>query len=120
MLLFILGTEAEGRPGEGTLWGSIGGGRYIFCIRVGGGEGGVLAGGVVVAAAGWVGESVIGVVDLLKFLGAGGALGGVGRDPVRVRFEGLSVGGGVSEGLPRRTWIIQTFCMRRESAVVWL
>ena len=49
------------------------------------------SGGVVVAAAGRVGEGVVGVVYALEFLGAGGAFGGVGGDAVRVGFQGLSV-----------------------------
>lgn len=42
--------------------------------------------GVVVAAACGVGEGVVSVVDLLEAFCAGGALGGVGGDAVRVVF----------------------------------
>jgi hypothetical protein len=97
------GAEAEGGPGERGFWSGAGGGNF-FVIGVGGCEGGVAAGGVVVGAAGGVGEGVVGVVYLLEFLGAGGAFGGIGRDSVGVVFQGLSErmgqsdGGGVSEG----------------------
>ena len=53
----------------------------------------VRARGVVVSAAGGVRERVVGVVDLLEGLCAGGAFGRVGGDAVGVRFEGLSVRG---------------------------
>jgi hypothetical protein len=46
---------------------------------------------VVVAASGLVGERVVGVVDLLEFLGPGLSLGTVGGDAVGVVAEGLSV-----------------------------
>ena len=46
----------------------------------------VSARGVVVAAAGGVGEREVGVVDLLEFLGAGRAFGGVGGDAVGMGF----------------------------------
>ena len=102
-LFLVVGAfEAEGTPWEvraeattGFGWGAW----YLFFIWVSGvvviiaAEGVVvsmvLAGGVVVAAARWVGESVVGVVDLLEFLGAGSALGGVGGDTVGMGFEGL-------------------------------
>jgi hypothetical protein len=48
--------------------------------------------GVVVAAAGGVGERIIGVVYLLEFAGALGAFGGVGGYAVGVGAEGRSGG----------------------------
>jgi len=45
------------------------------------------AGGVVVAAAGGLGECVVGVVYELEFSGSFGAFGGVGGDAVGVAFE---------------------------------
>jgi hypothetical protein len=54
--------------------------------------------GVVVAAATWVGEGVVGVVYLLESLGAGGALGGIGGDAVGVVFECGSVDGRLVDG----------------------
>lgn len=47
---------------------------------------GVAAGFVVVSAASGVGEGVVGVVDLLEALCAGGAFGGVGGNAVGVVF----------------------------------
>jgi hypothetical protein len=44
------------------------------------------AGLVVFAAAGQVGEGVVGVVDFLELLGAGWSFGGVGRDSIGVGF----------------------------------
>lgn len=44
------------------------------------------AGLVVFAAAGWVGEGVVGVVDFLEFLGSGWSFGGVGGDSIGVGF----------------------------------
>lgn len=51
-----------------------------------------VAGYVVFAAAGCVRQGVVGVVDLLEFLGAGWAFGGVGGNAVGVVAEGLSGG----------------------------
>lgn len=48
-----------------------------------------VAGYVVFAAAGCVRQGVVGVVDLLEFLGAGWAFGGVGGNAVGVVAEGL-------------------------------
>ena len=54
-------------------------GIRIVVLR--GGEARVVCSGrVIVGASRGVGEGVVGVVDPLEFLGAGGALGGVGRD----------------------------------------
>ena len=49
-----------------------------------------VAGYIVFATACCVGEGVVGVVDLLEFLGAGWTFGGVGGDAVGVVAEGLS------------------------------
>lgn len=67
---------------------------------VGPGRGGVGAAlEVVFAAAGTVGQGVVGVIDELEAAGAGLALGAVGRDAVRVEFQGRAskgVSGGYS------------------------
>ena len=52
--------------------------------------------GVVVAPARGIGEGVVGVIYLLKFLGASWALRGVGGDAVGMGFESLSTIGAVS------------------------
>jgi hypothetical protein len=44
------------------------------------------AGLVVFAAAGWVGEGVVGIVYFLELLGSGWSFGGVGWDSIRVGF----------------------------------
>ena len=101
-----------------------------FFFRVGGGGGRgrgvglVGARGVVVAAARGVGEGVVGVVYLLEFLGARGALRGVGGDAVRVGFQGLSFGVGLGEVLGRFIRLVRererrTFCMHRGFAAGW-
>lgn len=88
----LAAAEAKCGPGEATAGGGGGAGDLF----VGGGRRGVGregvegAGGVVVSAAGGVGEGVVGVVYLLEALGASGAFRGVGGNTVRVVFEGCS------------------------------
>lgn len=50
--------------------------------------------GVVGPSPGGVRERVVGVVDELEFVGAGGAVGGGGGEAVRVGFQGGALVGG--------------------------
>lgn len=50
----------------------------------------LVSGGIIVATARYIGESVVGVIYLLEFLGACRSFGGGGRDTIGVMFEGLS------------------------------
>lgn len=97
-----LAAEAEAAPGEAARDAAscrglgIGVGDLFVRVPRCGGCGGagaeavVDAGGVVVAAAGWVGECVIGVVYDLEFARPFGAFWGVGGDAVGVGFQGCS------------------------------
>lgn len=89
-----------------------GGARLLWNLLVGLLEGVRLRGrgaeepalGVVVSAAGGVGEGVVGVVDELELAGAGVALRGVGWDAVRVSFQR----GAEEEQIV--SWGVVTFC----------
>ena len=71
---------------------------------------------VVVPPPVWVGKSVVGVVDLLEFLGAGRALGRIGGNTIRVMSESLSFSLCISHAAVicyHCSLIVRTFCKRR-------
>lgn len=93
--------EAEGAPGEraeveapscACACACVRRGDVVLPLRIWGCRAArprvVRARGVVLAAAGWVRERVVRVVDGLEALRAGAALGGVCGDAVRVVFQG--------------------------------